>query len=593
MAEDMIKETGVWPVNNEGEILVQAGTGSTTVAGYLPEAFIPTDVTTGKMVIRFPDNIGGGVQFQTDIAGATKGLAGTQVGGKKFPFDRPIRNIGFIGDSITQLCDIFGMQFTKTTTIAGVCVSDVPIGNVNTPTGAGTLYYNATNKTLAWQAPTDTVGTPVVVTDGIYNLPSGNPTITLKVTVTARSLPNTDATATYTSSTAIWIRRDGGFPYIVDSMTGGRFNFMTFGIGGNRSTDMPARYDQVINAGVDVIVDESGTNDLVAANMTPAACAAARAANWDKALAKGIPVIVVLIPPRWGLTKAGAATSDSAAYSAAFQASIVAANNLIIKEAKARRGVYVADCYSKATLATDTKGSVKNGFTTDGLHPAGGLGYEMAEPVARILNVLVPDDRVGMNVGAGAYYDATNNVTGNLLNTGTGTFVGTTGTAGTGVTAGTGIATNWTAQRSVGSALVATANKVAATDGGADWQEFVVSGAADANYEQLFFYPTAPSASRFSPGDALQMQVEWELVGAGCSGIIMDCLLTGGTPASIEAGQMANVVQGIRHNGVLRTEPVVMGPTSITAVQPRLFVRSQAGATFTIRFRNMSLNKVV
>jgi hypothetical protein len=51
MAIDRIQESQSWPVNELGEIVAEVGIGSTTVVGFIPSSFIPTNITTKKIVI--------------------------------------------------------------------------------------------------------------------------------------------------------------------------------------------------------------------------------------------------------------------------------------------------------------------------------------------------------------------------------------------------------------------------------------------------------------------------------------------------------------------------------------------------------------
>lgn len=50
-----IKAAPVWPVNANGEIVVQLGTGSGTITGFVSQDQIPTDDSTNAAVFRFPD----------------------------------------------------------------------------------------------------------------------------------------------------------------------------------------------------------------------------------------------------------------------------------------------------------------------------------------------------------------------------------------------------------------------------------------------------------------------------------------------------------------------------------------------------------
>ena len=45
-----IDVTSVFPVNAQGELVFQAGTGDTTVVGYVSEGSIPTDTSTNRVV---------------------------------------------------------------------------------------------------------------------------------------------------------------------------------------------------------------------------------------------------------------------------------------------------------------------------------------------------------------------------------------------------------------------------------------------------------------------------------------------------------------------------------------------------------------
>ncbi len=50
-----IKTTSVWPVNELNEIVVQAGTGTTSVTGFVSQDQIATDDSSNKVVMKLPD----------------------------------------------------------------------------------------------------------------------------------------------------------------------------------------------------------------------------------------------------------------------------------------------------------------------------------------------------------------------------------------------------------------------------------------------------------------------------------------------------------------------------------------------------------
>ena len=117
-----------------------------------------------------------------------------------------------------------------------------------------------------------------------------------------------------------------------------------------------------------VPIGNKNANDV--ATVTGATIASTRAANWDKALARGIPVIAVLIPPRYS-------GADAGGYTAAKQGALTGANLEIVRLARARKGVYILDAFSILSTAA---GISKTGYTIDGIHQSGGMGYYLGTP---------------------------------------------------------------------------------------------------------------------------------------------------------------------------------------------------------------------
>jgi len=96
----------------------------------------------------------------------------------------------------------------------------------------------------------------------------------------------------------------------------GTYNFsvaksVNAGIGGNTSTQMLARIDPLLTDDVGLLVLEAGANDSKVAGFTPAQFAANMDEMVQRARAKGIPVVMVGVPP-----KEATVTSDNTRFMA-------------------------------------------------------------------------------------------------------------------------------------------------------------------------------------------------------------------------------------------------------------------------------------
>lgn len=573
------------------------------------------------------------------------GLTLKKLSGIVFGLCRPIRTIQPIGNSITALNTAIGLDFGQTVNVTGVGGTGVHVyASMSCPTGTGTLTYTKASNTLTWTAPGDTAGPAMVAVDGIFALESGTAGAALTVPITTRNLPATDKTDSLVSGTRFNRRLSGCWLGVIDAFTGGRFKFLpNLGIGGNYSSDIAKRIGQALSADADAYLIEAGTNDVVAATLSPAAAVASIVANWDTLLVTGKPVLATLIPPRNDVT-------------VAVNEKMQATNKGLIDAASIRPGVYLIDCYSKILDATSATGAALTGMLFDGVHPGSGGALEFGDPGARILNVLAPDDRVSQNIGLATNYDAVNNPGGNLFNTvgipNQGAFALTGGTPGTGATAavawaattvqaaltcviangnlyytpaggttGTtapshtagdatdgsviwrflnsgasvGLGTGWTMGRSTGSALTCVASKYADPNGGPAWQQFTCLGAA-VDYEKIRIFSTAPSVANFTAGAPMDYWFDFDVSGLGCSGITAEILLTGGNLPTWDAFHLQDLPQGLRTNGQpgrFKFNRLDAFPASVTGVQPRIAFGSKAGAVFSIRFRNVDLHKVV
>ena len=497
--------------------------------------------------------------------------------------------VAVVGDSFSEGCSIFGQKFSQPINITGVVNNGA---GLNCPVGNGTLAWDAGQRTLQWTAPGDTPGAAVQVADGIYWLPSGTIGNNIRVNVTARALPASNKIDTLTAAqvaslndTRMWRRAKGGWMYIADALTAGQLRWLeNFGIGGNRPADIAKRIQQVIAAKPDICIAQMGTNGIVSAR-SPVADVVADTCNvWDTLLDAGIPVIAILITPRFAANSA-----DAANYTAQLQSNILEYNNYVTREAAARRGVYVVNVWPQCVDLNSATGVLRAGYSDDGLHPAGAMAFELGQQIAQILRNLIPINRTQTVVGASSAYHAVNNRQGNMLAGRQGDFAGITGIVQGGAVMGTGLGDGWTLGRKVGASVTATANKVPDPDGGPEWQEVVVSGAAVDN-ESFWLYPQAIATGGFAVGDMAQCEFEFKLTGSGCSGIYGDVIFTGGNVPAWEAQQLMSVINMRPCNGVIKWEPLPwrLGTTN---AQPRIWFTSRAGGNFKLWVRGLVLNK--
>lgn len=571
------------------------------------------------------------------------------------------------GDSIVEYQGTFGQTFAPTVNVTGV---EIRYASLKCAAGNMTLAWNVAASTLTFTAPGDTAGTPVVVSDGLYLLPSGDPTIKLRVGVYSRLLPATNQSDTLASAGLNWRRGRGSWQYVIDAFTNRRFQMLEdLGIAGNYSSDLVKRYAQVIgpvNSSIkpaeigiipDIIIDETGTNDIVAGSQTAASVIANRTACWDVALAAGKRVIGLLVSPRFGSTGANGVAGNDPGTLATQGPIIVRANIGLAAAAKSvnRNGILLADNFSK--LVDPATGRVRNYSSVDGVHNAGDGAIEYAMPIITMLDVLSPDVQSHVVTGTGSYYNASTNPGGNLLSAGQGDLAGTGGTLGTGaaltpawatatsytaltghvinggnlyqamnsgtsgatapthisgiVSDGTvnwlfladgvtsGFAAGYTVQRSVGSALQILCHKVAAKDGGPDWQEFISFGATrdvtTTTPEEYRVYPGFPTIGNFTVGDTIDTSVVPVYPygrEASTYGIYMDQIYTGQT-ITHDNQALWSCYRGIRYTKpfTLALEPIEW-LSSITAVLPRVIVQAKNGAVSYVRLRQFDMHKV-
>lgn len=443
---------------------------------------------------------------------------------------RPL-NVVFFGDSIPTYQQAMGYVFTGLTNITGVELRGT---NQLFPSGAVTLSYDAAAKTLTLGD-----GAPVVITDGLFSVYLGNGIDYIRVGVTARTLSLTNKSDTLTPTTRYARWSNGSIAAIVDALTNRRFNFLPdMGIGGNRTSDMVLRFDQVLALKPDIIWGNGGTNSIVAAGATPASIVADLAVMWDKANAQGIPYIQMLISPRFGAVAAfgGTANDPGSASRATLGPLIIATNALILAAARTRSGVYVVD--TQTDLVDSLTGRARDFNTADGLHNAEGAAFNEATRGTKILNQLAPDTQALQNVGLLSAYDATNNPGGNLLVSNRGGFVNAGGILQTGAS----LTPTWAATTAYAK------------------DAFIISG--DRLYRAAAAGTSGSSTPTHMLGTVVDGTVPWVFVQAGCS------VLSWAATTAYAAGDIVVTSIGIKYRCSVAGTSGSTAPSAISATVP-------------------------
>jgi hypothetical protein len=169
-----IKVVGVWPVNELGEIVAQAGAGTTTITGFVSQDQIPTDTSTNKVVIKLPDL--DAIVLAEPITGFVSG-AGT-VGAT----DTILQAINKLDGNTALKANAANSALTGTTSTQAV------VRNTRVVTAAGDITVSATDdiivvkKTVgaatAVNLPAGVLGRALVVKDGKSDAGTNNITIT-------------------------------------------------------------------------------------------------------------------------------------------------------------------------------------------------------------------------------------------------------------------------------------------------------------------------------------------------------------------------------------------------------------------------------
>lgn len=585
-----------------------------------------------------------GVAPSFNSQGKYTGLEGVGLG---IAASRPTILAADFGASFNELCDQFGLDFATPINITGTAPCRA---SMLTATGNALLEFRISDKSMRVTLPGETVGAWVAVGDGIFQLPSGSTSNYLRVSILNRLLPTSDKSDTIASGTRYWRRPNGSWKYQISAALFEQIQWLpTFGIGGSQSTDIANRMGPIVNSGANVMLMNLSGNDYVTGNMTVTQSTAVTMSNGDQVLAKGIPIIFQLLPPRYGKDAAGGNLPFTGEYTAARQGNMTTGNRTMRNAAYSRPGMFIADP-SIAIDPLSAQGAIFNGYTSDGKHPAGGLAHVIMLSNLAPLRSMFSSYAFSPTVGAGDYYDATLNPGGNLLASNQGAFAGTAGTKNSGITntaawatatvktprsfvissgnlyvtdAGgtTGVTAPTHVQGTVsdgsvlwtfldsgvvaglgdnfsstieGTGVTATMHSVTERDG-TRWQEVIVyGGPADGN--GLRISPAAISGSTITPVvDKVTFEMDWKIPTnpKDCYGLFSDCVLTGGLTVIWDNASMQSIQQGMQIDaGRTSLEPMVW-PAGVTNVQPRFHIQVKANGVLRIRMNKCTLRKII
>jgi len=544
------------------------------------------------------------------------------------------------GASFNELNDRFGLGFSTPVNITGAVTV---YGNLLFPSGNCLVEFQAATRSIRCTPQGEAVGPYIPVSDGIFDIPSGSSSNSLRMSIIARSLPTVDCQDVLTSGVRAWSRPNGSWKYQLSCATKERIVWLrTQGIGGSQSTDIAGRMAQIASLPADAYLMCLSGNDSVTGNLPVDVSIAQTLANADVILRTGRPVIAQTLPARYGKDAAGNALTFSGEWTAQRQANIVSSNRGLVAGSYARR-MNVAD-WSGSTNALDSTSAVYNGHTADGKHAAGGLAHTAADANLAIINAMMIDARVVPNIGGGDYYSVIN-PGGNLMQSGEGAFAGSSGALGTGTATAAWVTATAVPARAyrissgnlyyapaagTTGAVAPTHTSGAISDGGVTWtfvhsgvvagladnytmtvegagvnvsthswtekdgtrwQEFVVyGGSADGNAFRVSPRPTVVPAT----GEMCVFDYDWELDNPrDCYGLFCDVVLTGSNAIVWDNQSMSGIQQGIKWtSGKMSVEPMPM-LAGVTAVQPRIRTQAKANGAFLVRYKSPSMRKVM
>lgn len=353
------------------------------------------------------------------------------------------------------------------------------------------------------------------------------------------------------------------------------------GVSGETSAQILARVDNVIAMRPGVCVVLAGTNDI--GTLTPAESIANLGAIYDRLSSADIAVVAVMVTPRGGIT--------TAQYGKIHQI-----NRYILRQRETRRNFYVVD----ATLAygDPATGAPRVTMSSDQLHPNAYGAWAIGNEISPLLTELYPDAYPPFANPLDLY--SADNPSGNLLASGVGLMVGTTGTLSNGPTGE--LAAGWSANginMPAGSTTVFS--KLAKADG-RSFQQVAFGGSYNVASPSNLNVTTAVSVHTLcAAGNVLEAACELEadagIANLAAAQLLLNIATPAGNPIPTDfTGNNTYLLPPVAFAGVLKTPRVTLpaAPTTVTAIlrftPAGVTVSSSLAAT--LRFGSVCIRKV-
>lgn len=355
------------------------------------------------------------------------------------PIGRPTRLC--LGDSLTQYNARLGLPITASSGVFGGWWTYL-WAEWDCESGAGTLTYDATARTLRWTPLAGTPGLPVDASySGMLRVPGGVAGHGIWIVWFAASYTYTSGTATVTvgaNGTQVWVSQAAGQGgYGAWAQAYGRQALRLapmpascppgmdgyYGMGGAVSADLLAASPQWLQIQADVVDLQIGSNDCNA-GVAVATYLSNVQSIIARLLANGTRYVRWLtVPPR---------DTDTTAQR---QWKAAAARSMMAYQQTTANRVHVVDVAGRVTdyASGANQGKWLTNYALDGIHPSTLGGMVMGRALAEV------DRKMGVQGlywgSVGDVYDATANPNGNILaavSAGSGWMEGTSGTLSTG-----------------------------------------------------------------------------------------------------------------------------------------------------------------